>query len=491
MSGVGITGLIANLAGTVTPYPTQNPSLELGGFQQTATLASRDLIPANFRTIGMVVVTQDFGIAYQLVGGIANANWQLFCTANSAAVATVANWYVDSVNGSDTLNTGQSVGSPFKTVEHLSQVMCPGGTAIYLQQSTNIFLAAGSYGSLDLNVKWSPATTFYGSVLSIIGAISSTANITLATATAQNAGARTRGELTTASGTFVNRARIRQTSGTQTGSLAWSSGLNGSALDTFIGPWINFANNSQAGPVAGNTVVVDTLLSTIAQLNVQSSGLGYWQIKDCILNSVAALALGPTTTGGGKAPYVDGCLIQQATGGFDVVQSFGGIDLYSCFVKGMWLYGDDFEMRGCTLNGNNSLESGTFLNLGVTILDAGTISLASDNRGGYATIKTSDNVEHENGAGLTAYTLAAGCMMICGGSQHWGAASGGTYAVGLSLASGAWVGVTAAATISFPSTTNYSITGHAIAYAGIPLGYPRANCGVFLNNDPAAVAVTT
>lgn len=77
MSGVGITGLIANLPGTSTPYPTQDPALEIGGWRSVANAAARDAIPANFRAIGMQVALQDTGLTYQLVGGIANANWKV------------------------------------------------------------------------------------------------------------------------------------------------------------------------------------------------------------------------------------------------------------------------------------------------------------------------------------------------------------------------------------------------------------------------------
>lgn len=75
MSGVGISGLIANLPSTVTPYPTQDPNLELGGCREVATAAARDLIPANFRVSDMLVTLQDTGVTYQLRGGLTNADW--------------------------------------------------------------------------------------------------------------------------------------------------------------------------------------------------------------------------------------------------------------------------------------------------------------------------------------------------------------------------------------------------------------------------------
>lgn len=77
MSGVGVSGLIANLPSTITPYPTQNPALELGGYRSVANAAARDAIPASFRDVGMEVTLQDTGATYELFGGIANANWKL------------------------------------------------------------------------------------------------------------------------------------------------------------------------------------------------------------------------------------------------------------------------------------------------------------------------------------------------------------------------------------------------------------------------------
>src|SRR6187549_1651536 len=91
--GVGITGLIDNLPGTVTPYPTQNPALELGGYRSVANAAARDAIPANFRDIGMVATLQDTGVSYQLVCGILNANWK---AGSGAPQSFIGAYYVDS-----------------------------------------------------------------------------------------------------------------------------------------------------------------------------------------------------------------------------------------------------------------------------------------------------------------------------------------------------------------------------------------------------------
>jgi hypothetical protein len=77
MSGVGVSGLIANLPSTITPYPTQDPALELGGYRSVANATARDAIPANFRSLGMEVTLQSTGATYTLFGGLTNANWKL------------------------------------------------------------------------------------------------------------------------------------------------------------------------------------------------------------------------------------------------------------------------------------------------------------------------------------------------------------------------------------------------------------------------------
>lgn len=81
MSGVGVSGLLANLPGTVTPYPTQDPALELGGYRTVANATARDAIPANFRAVGMLVTLQSTGVTYELFGGLTNASWRVYVGA--------------------------------------------------------------------------------------------------------------------------------------------------------------------------------------------------------------------------------------------------------------------------------------------------------------------------------------------------------------------------------------------------------------------------
>jgi hypothetical protein len=458
------------------------------GFMSVADITARNavLTSGQLTTKGMLVYVQSLQVIYQLNNDL--ATWSFF--APSPALAAQADWFVDSATGSDT-NTGL-VGFPLASTEEVSRRLCPGGArCTFTNATTTIHLAAGSYTKLDLNVTWPASMGAFGGVLIIIGAVTSTAAITLAVVTTANPATNVRGEITTLAGAFVAQKRIRVTSGAQIASLAWSSGLNGSALDTFVGPWLNFNTNSQTPPLAASTVVVDTFAVTIANLNVTTSGnYGFWQCQDCALVRVSSLTLDTSSFTSGAAGYLWGCSFTAA--GTSFIQSIGGsISLYSCFLKNVTLSGS-IELRGNTFNGTVWFAGTCNISFPVpNILDAASLSVGQNNYGGFVSLRISGNMEHENGAGLTAYDMGSPSVIIIGASFMWGAASGGTYAIGYKLLSGCWVGITAAATNSFPSTINYQITGHNIAYAGVPLGYPRANCGVMLNSDPGAVAVTT
>lgn len=74
MSGVGLTGEIVPLNGGA--FPVFEDINGKGGARTVPDAAARDAIPANSRKVGMQVTLQDTGVTYQLVGGIANANYQ-------------------------------------------------------------------------------------------------------------------------------------------------------------------------------------------------------------------------------------------------------------------------------------------------------------------------------------------------------------------------------------------------------------------------------
>lgn len=75
MSGYGVTGIAAPLPGAVTPYPVTLDINGQGGWQSVANIAARNAILPTFRKQGMVVVTLNTGIAWQLIGGIDDGSW--------------------------------------------------------------------------------------------------------------------------------------------------------------------------------------------------------------------------------------------------------------------------------------------------------------------------------------------------------------------------------------------------------------------------------
>jgi hypothetical protein len=122
--------------------------------------------------------------------------------------------------------------------------------------------------------------------------------------------------------------------------------------------------------------------------------------------------------------------------------------------------------------------------------DAGRLSANSPvatTQVGFSSIVLTSDYEIQNGAGLNALLVGPGCQIEMLG-RLWGAAAS-PYASLSVQTSGAWIYTAALANITAASVLDYQITGHNVARAGTPIGYPRANCGVALTNDPAAVGV--
>jgi hypothetical protein len=72
--GVRFTGFVAPSDDSDT-YPVIDPFYGIDGWRSVADTTARDAIPTGRRREGMVVVTQDTGVAYQLKGGITNSDW--------------------------------------------------------------------------------------------------------------------------------------------------------------------------------------------------------------------------------------------------------------------------------------------------------------------------------------------------------------------------------------------------------------------------------
>jgi hypothetical protein len=447
------------------------------GFLGFATTALRDAY-VGLRTAGMLTYVAATQCLYMLAADL--TTWDFF--AASPALARQASWFIAIATGSD--NNSGLVGSPLKTVEEWSRRT----NGLRLAQNTTVFIAAGTYGILSPNIGWSDGTTYYGKVLTFVGAITSSAAITLATSVAQVLNV-TRAEVTTAAGTFVNRKRIRSTSGATSGSLTYSTGLV-SATDSFCNAWHNFNSGSGATPAAGTTVAVDDWTVTIGTFDLQGNGEGYVVVQDCIVVNALASVRSDTVLGGNAGPYLTGCLVNGSglittTSGLTISESaLGATNIENA---------KNLELNFvCIQNATVNVDGLNNIRLAALVMDAASVVVGNTNQGTITHFRAGD-VQHCNGAGKTAWTLnPQGTIFL--GNLWWGLASGGSYAVGISLQSGCWVVCSSSTTgISFPSVINYQMVGQNVTYATVNAtggnSYPVANCGVCKTPFPAAVAV--
>lgn len=143
MSGVGISGLIKDLPGTVTPYPVWEDIDGFGGWRSVANVAARDAIPDNFRKIGMVVVAEDTGVAYQAfpdihtwvqVSSPARVSVARISTGNTGGTKLVDIATTTLTNGS--IATVASVGSLFQLVSVAPAALLASADGITIVQST-------------------------------------------------------------------------------------------------------------------------------------------------------------------------------------------------------------------------------------------------------------------------------------------------------------------------------------------------------------------
>jgi hypothetical protein len=450
------------------------------GWLSFATTALRDAYPG-LRSAGMVTYVAATQCLYMLAPDL--TTWDFY--APSPALARQASWAIDIAAGSD--NNSGLVGSPIKTVEEWSRRT----KGLRLAQNTTVFIAAGSYGILSPNIGWSDGTTYYGKVLTFVGAITSSAAITLATSVAEAPGTNTRAEVTTASGTFIAKKRIRSTSGATSGSLTYSTGLNGGATDSFCNAWHNFATSSSATPAAGTTVAVDDWTVTIATFDLQGNGEGYVVVQDCTVVNALASVRSDVVIGGNTGPYLTGCLLNgngliSTTSGMTISESALGTQNIE--------NAQSLQLNFCAIQSTLVCDGINNIRLASVVLDGAAVSANQTNQGSVTQFRAGA-VQHCNGAGKTAWTLGAQTSIVLG-NLFWGAASGGSYAIGFVLSAGAWVYCSPTPTfVSFPSTINYQIVGNNVTYATVNATgaqvYNACNCGVTRLLFPGATPTNT
>lgn len=459
------------------------------GFLSFATTALRDAFPG-LRTAGQLAYVSTTQCLYMLAPNL--TTWNFY--APSPALNAQTAWFVDAALGSDN-NSGAAAGAgnALATVEELSRRLCPGGQKMTFavgNTAPTITLASGSYGELALNIGWPPGTTLFGSVLTIVGNITQSAAITLATVVAENPGTNTSAEITTASGAFVDRGLLVQLTGAQAGSYAYSAGLNGPATDTFTGGWLNFNTSSQAGPAVGNNVATVALNTTIDTFSLITSGKGYVVLQTVKATNGFFRSVGGSDAFNDAAPYLLACEL-----GNGYFASQGGVTFWSCRTTpgtSPTFSGDHISFAGCAFQANNFVENSSNITINfATLIDGGRFQLGVDTPGGVVSVRVNGGaVQHVRGTGLGCWNLFPGCSFFSGSTALWGTRT--PYAIGFVLQSGAWVYQSGSlANIKLTTTTTlYQVTGHNIGSGGVPLGYPRANAGVSLSPDPGAVAVT-
>lgn len=408
------------------------------------------------------------------------ASWD-FLTSNQAELARQPTWVVNGATGSDN-NTGLTSLTALATAEELSRRLCPNGQRLDLTVSPVITFQANSgaplsYGKLMLNVA---GATTSSKILRIVSEYASTANISITGVIAANPETNTRHELTSGSALFVANKRIRNTTaGARFGNLAVLSNLNGSASDVFVGTsWVNPNTVSNAAPIIGDTVTVDTPLVTFATVEIITHVNCSVVFADAIVTRLVTQGYSGAGTISNSI-FIWGCEPSPVTAS-NVWVAMTGVVLDSCrFPFDCGWSGNIFILAGCSVQALITAYSQSLVwGPGDSIIDAGRMVVGADHHQVQCNSTISGRVEHENGAELTAWRIASGSELVVANSA-WGV---GGYDVGIELdpCSHVYSSVGfAPGGLNFGSTTNVLMdSSKAVSFSQCPFGYPLADCSV-------------
>lgn len=446
--------VVATVSGTTFTGVVKAPFLS-GSLQRLTTGETAFVAGQN-----ITIVTQSNGqVQISALAGPVNSNW------------FQSSWYVDSVGGLDT-NTGLT-GSALRTTEELARRLCPGGQVAVLQQDTNIFLQ-GTFTELALNIDWFPGAAPIGAQLLIQGFVSSSAPILLSAVVNTNSATNTRGELTTASGTFVSKKRIRSLVGNAT-AMAYCTGLNAGPQNAFVGQFYDWNAGAPVTVTNGTNVVVDTLTTTVNRLVITTQGNGYTVFKDLIISNGARC-----TNNSIADQNVEfwGCEIAGATAGsWSVTNS---AYLYQCRITSFtYFIGAEWYFTGCSFQAPANIFA-SYARIDYSVLDGGQLQQVGTSYIGFGS-----DLEIENGMAGAAWSIGDGSNARVGNAfKLWGAST--AYSTGIQVGTGGWLFINAPGAISFPSTINYLINNQNFLYAQAPIVINRANCGVAVINDTFA-----
>jgi hypothetical protein len=480
-------------------------TLRLGSYREVATIAARNAIAANERSAGMLVFVQSLKVTYELAADL--TSWVFYDASPLLSLQTA--WYVDPLTGND--NNDGSISAPLLTLPELSNRINPRGAPLIMTNDVTVNYngVAGAvlndltlYTTTDLVV---PANL----TLSVICAVTSSAPITLSAATMPVASTSTRGTLTTLAGTFVNGSMIRITSGAAIGAVAYSAGLNGSALSTFIDP-LTIPTIAAAGLVTplvvapGDTCVVETRHTTFVTMTLRAEGLSRIFVQNAIARRVQIEGTSASSlfTGSGGNVFLSCCSQSSATGQWN--NSAGGAMLLACdtlstsntSLRGTgWCLIQHF-VRGTLAVAGSGTSYGMCISGGRFILGLNN-NFNHPGEGGQASWRLTTDLrnvggalEVENGAGGTSRYLNA-AVVVCSGSQLivdapngncWGASAAYGYFATLYAAAAVLVGNVSTGSLlarfTVPALIPWSIANLEFAYSDEPIVIENDNARV-------------
>lgn len=398
-------------------------------FQVVDTMADLRLVPHGSE--GQLVYCKTTQCYYELAK---DGSWAFATSATS--LASQAAWYVDPTGNDD--NDGKTLGTALATTDELMRRLWPGGRRQNLTNDVTIYLntanpATFNFPQLVMNVGTSePLSTGLASfVLNVVCGKVSSAPITLSSnAVIPIATSNQRGQLATASGTFIDGELIEITSGPGIGGAGYSTGLNGDAQHTFVGGFsvptiagslVNGGHGQDIKPLAGDTCVVTQLVTQVSRLEVECTGFArvFIQYGKFTRVSISGSSLNTAYAGIGGPVYLSCCQQVSIQGRWET--NCGGAMLLQCRTPPTGkttLYGNGWCIIDHCVQGRLAL-NGMVISYGLTL------------DGGQIWVGIGDDFNHPGDsvpslwACFSSYTNlfsggSSGCIEFCNGSKITG-----------------------------------------------------------------------
>lgn len=244
-------------------FPTHEDSDCKGGYHTCASTTARDAIPAANRKEGMVVFTIADGGEWRLEADL--TTWSALHAALS-----VTDWYISFLSGSDA-NSGVVIGSPLKTVAELFH-RWGSRSPQFTGRLINVFvLDHDSTDAITGELNCLGVTT----VVNIQGISPVVLKMgTFTAVTSENTATGTHPAVTDGVTAWTPGTRIRLTSGTSTGAVAWVSADRGGGV-----AWTTDFMNVDVDPLAiltpsvGDAYTVEALTQIYVN-DLRVSGVG-------------------------------------------------------------------------------------------------------------------------------------------------------------------------------------------------------------------------